>query len=111
MKFLNFLFYSPTIFAITVYPFCSTLDKMLNICMKHGIQSYKRNTNYHTSTVIFNNGVTYEFWDASKYAGWLSDGKIDSFSYKNCMPKRSTMRKFRRLLDNFEENEYNKIYG
>ena len=78
------------------------LNKTLKECLKHEIKVIRENGHLFTE-IEFSDMTHYEFWDCSRWDGWLMYGRfwhiLDSednsiYRYSGKRPTRRTMRRF-----------------
>ena len=81
------------------------LNSILSQQLRSGIKSVQSNDNYYLS-VSFKDGTNIIFWNTNKYYGWVSQGIVyfdnKIYSWKDGRPKKSTMYKLIKALNNFK---------
>ena len=81
------------------------LNSILEEHLKSGIKTYKEDT--FISTIQFNDGYSYHFWDANKYYAWLCRGKFLNinddiiYNYENKRPSLDVMLNFKNSIDDY----------
>ena len=79
------------------------LNIILNNCLDSGIQKIEKES-FGYITIKFNNNVSYRYWDANKYYGWLSSGKFFGdieYNYREGMPTIPTMYRLKKVIEKF----------
>lgn len=77
------------------------LDVLLVYLNEIGIRSISMD--YHWCTIVFKDNTTIEFWNANRWYGWMSQGKI-SFSngkvleWNDTMPSNEVLVKFIKIV-------------
>lgn len=75
------------------------LNKTLKECLKHEIKVIRENGHLFTE-IEFSDMTHYEFWDCSRWDGWLKFGTfktawgVELYKYTNKRPTRRTMQRF-----------------
>lgn len=80
-----------------------SVDHALDAILKAGVSSGIKKvtiTEYHIEGV-FNNGQTFNMWNANKYYAWISSGRCGPVSFKESRPKAATMLAFRNAVTKY----------
>lgn len=92
---------------------CEWLDDILIDGIKNGIKQCN-DDDPHYGIVVFNDDVTYQFWNANKYFGWLMQGDFKYYdeeknedvhlTYKKEQPSPYVMYRFKLELDKYKKD-------
>lgn len=89
----------PNFFTMMNDPVDPLLDKMLNKCLDKGINELS--TTEYNLHIVFNNNVEANLWNTNRWYGWLSRGNIGPYVFDDGRPKKKTMRRVRRAIEEY----------
>ena len=93
-------------FRMMLYGVDYLLDSSLIKALSSGIKSINGADSYYVN-IEFNDGLMIRCWNANKYYGWASSGRItypdkSTYAWGGCRPKKLTMCKLINALANYK---------
>lgn len=88
------------------------ISELLSDCIKSGICDWFTDDNGFKGVCVFNNGVTYTYWNRNMPYAWLREGRFTIggtvlYDYDNVMPSKRVMNMFHDSIYKFILNKIN----